>query len=123
MLRNRSKGIGYGFFEEGNFYPDFILWHIKNGVQHITFIDPKGIRNLDGQTDPKITFYHRIKEIEQLLGKPDVVLNSAIISNTQIQNVNWRGDWTETDFTGHNVFFQTEDGRYIDKIFNIYVSR
>lgn len=74
LLRNRSKGIGYGFFEEGNFYPYFILWHIKDGVQHITFIDPKGIRNLDGQTDPKITFYHRIKEVEQLLGKPDVVL-------------------------------------------------
>jgi superfamily II DNA or RNA helicase len=120
LLRNRSKGIGYGFFEEGNFYPDFILWHIEDGIQYITFIDPKGIRNLDGQTDPKITFYTRIKEIEHLLGNKNIILNSAIISNTPIQNVNWRGDWVESDFINHNIFFQTEDGKYIGNIFNIY---
>lgn len=120
LLRNRSKGNGYGFFEEGNFYPDFILWHIKNGKQFITFVDPKGIRNLDGQTDTKITFCDRIKDIEQMLGNSNIVLNSAIISNTQIQNINWRGDWTEQDFYNHNIFFQSEDGKYVEQIFKIH---
>ena len=52
LLRNeRRKGIG--FFEASNFYPDFILW-VNDGVkQHVTFIDPKGIRNLQGLKDPK----------------------------------------------------------------------
>ena len=26
LLRNLSKGRGVGFFEAGNFHPDFILW-------------------------------------------------------------------------------------------------
>ena len=52
LLRNESRK-GIGFFEASNFYPDFILW-VNDGVkQHVTFIDPKGIRNLQGLKDPK----------------------------------------------------------------------
>jgi hypothetical protein len=35
-----------GFFEAGNFHPDFILWLLVGGQQHVIFVDPKGIRNL-----------------------------------------------------------------------------
>jgi hypothetical protein len=52
LLRNLSKGRGVGFFEAGNFHPDFILWLIVGDRQYIAFIDPKGIRNL-GFNDPK----------------------------------------------------------------------
>lgn len=118
LLRNRSKGNGMGFFEEGNFYPDFILWHVKDNKQYITFIDPKGIRNLDGKDDPKITFHKRIKILERDLNDDNVILNSAIISNTNIRQVNWRGDWNKEDFEDHNVFFQDDDD-YIRKVINI----
>lgn len=30
LLRNRSRGKGVGFFETGGFYPDFILWMLKD---------------------------------------------------------------------------------------------
>ena len=70
LLRNLSKGRGVGFFEAGNFHPDFILWLLANGRQQIIFVDPKGIRNL-GPSDPKIQFYETIKEIEHRLGDPD----------------------------------------------------
>lgn len=53
LLRNLSKGRGVGFFEAGNFHPDFILWLVVGDRQFIAFIDPKGIRNL-GFNDPKI---------------------------------------------------------------------
>lgn len=118
LLRNRSKGNGMGFFEEGNFYPDFILWHVKDNKQYITFIDPKGIRNLDGKDDPKITFHKRIKILERDLSDDNVILNSAIISNTNIRQVNWRGNWIKEDFEDHNVFFQDDDD-YIRKVINI----
>lgn len=36
LLRNKSKS-GMGFFEAGNFYPDFILWITEPGVQRISF--------------------------------------------------------------------------------------
>src|SRR5208337_2785769 len=48
LLRNMSRGRGIGFFEAGNFYPDFILWLLAGGKQYINFIDPKGLRNLKG---------------------------------------------------------------------------
>ncbi len=116
LLRNKSKS-GIGFFEQGNFYPDFILWQIKDGKQHITFIDPKGIRNLDGGKDnPKITFFKRIKEIEELLEDSQIILESYIISVTPFRDVVWKGKWTEDDFKDHHILFQNDDN-YISNLF------
>ena len=71
LLRNLSKGRGVGFFEAGNFHPDFIFWLILDDRQYIAFVDPKGIRNL-GFSDPKIQFFQTIKDIERRLGDPSV---------------------------------------------------
>jgi len=81
VLRNQSRGRGIGFFEAGNFHPDFIIWMLHDNKQYITFADPKGIRNLS-ITDPKLVFYQTIKEMEERLDDSSVVLNSLIISNT-----------------------------------------
>ena len=87
LLRNMSKR-GIGFFEAGNFYPDFILWLLVGEKQYVTFVDPKGLRQLDdGASNPKIQFYKAIKEIETRLGDPCVILNSFIISSTPYQNM------------------------------------
>ncbi len=59
-----EQGKGVGFFEAGNFHPDFILWLLVGNTQHIIFVDPKGIRQV-GVTDPKVQFYNTIKEIEK----------------------------------------------------------
>ncbi|HHX09425.1 MAG TPA: DEAD/DEAH box helicase family protein, partial [Chloroflexi bacterium] len=32
LLRNRSRGSGVGFFEAGNFYPDFIMWIVNENI-------------------------------------------------------------------------------------------
>jgi hypothetical protein len=69
LLRNLSKGRGVGFFEAGNFHPDFILWLLVGDRQFHRVIDPKGIRNL-GFNDPKIQFYQTVKDIERRLGDP-----------------------------------------------------
>ncbi|MCX7024684.1 MAG: SNF2-related protein [Spirochaetes bacterium] len=55
LLRNLSKGRSIGFFKAGNFYPDFILWLLAGGKQHVILVDPKGIRN-PGWDDPKSRF-------------------------------------------------------------------
>jgi hypothetical protein len=72
LLRNLSKGKGIGFLEAGNFHPDFILWLLVGDQQYVTFVDPKGIHNLQGENDPKIEFHSTIKEIEDRLGDPEV---------------------------------------------------
>ena len=66
----------------------------------------KVLEILDGKNDPKITFFERIKEIEKQLGNTDIILNSVIISNTEIRNINWREDWKQPDFEEHNIFFK-----------------
>ena len=71
LLRNRSRGKGVGFFEADSFYPDFILWVVDGEQQHVSFIDPKGLRNLAGLQDPKLRFAMTVKEHERRLGKPE----------------------------------------------------
>jgi len=120
LLRNMSRGRGIGFFEAGNFYPDFILWLVTGNQQRIVFIDPKGIRNLEGVNDPKIKFHETIKQLEARLGDPGIKLTSFIISNTPYTNVSWweRGI-SKDEFEAHHVLFQVEDKKdYIQKILN-----
>lgn len=66
LLRNQSKK-GVGLFAGGNFYPDFIMWIKYKGVEYITFIDPKGLLNLDVQESGKIKLAKEIKVLEREL--------------------------------------------------------
>jgi hypothetical protein len=119
LLRNLSRGRGIGFFEAGNFYPDFILWLLVDGRQYVNFIDPKGLRNLEGPEDPKIQFHQTIKELERQLDNPAVILNSFIISSTRLSQVKWwNGGMSEEEFEARNVLFQDDRGAYIRKLLN-----
>ena len=108
LLRNQSRGRGVGFFEAGNFHPDFILWLLSGGQQDIIFVDPKGIRNL-APSDPKIQFYQTIKEIEQRLGDPAVRLESFIVSNTPSAKMRMRWGMEKSEMQKRHVLFQEED--------------
>jgi len=108
LLRNLSKGKGVGFFEAGNFHPDFIVWLLVGNRQYITFVDPKGILNI-GSTDPKIQFHKTIKEIELRLGDPTVKLESFIISNTSSYMMRMRWGMDKPQMEGCHILFQDED--------------
>lgn len=120
LLRNQSRGRGIGFFEAGNFYPDFILWILRQNKQYVSFIDPKGILNLEhGIDNPKIKFHKTVKELENNLHStaPEIVLNSFIVSNTFLNDINWRGSLKAGDFEKNHVLLQKEDSKgYIQKI-------
>lgn len=85
LLRNKSK-VGMGFFEAGNFYPDYVLWIDTPDTQYISFIDPKGLTRIKSD-DPKVEFYKTIKELETRLQPTAtdkrIVLNSFIMSGTK----------------------------------------
>jgi hypothetical protein len=108
LLRNLSKGRGVGFFEAGNFHPDFIVWLLIGNEQHVIFVDPKGIRNL-GPTDPKIQFYTTIKEIEQRLGDASVHLDSFIVSNTPSHTMRMLWSMDKPAMAARHILFQEED--------------
>jgi len=85
LLRNKSK-VGMGFFEAGNFYPDYVLWLDTPEVQYVSFIDPKGLMRVR-KDDPKVEFYTKIKKLEARLqptsADKKIVLNSFIMSGTK----------------------------------------
>ena len=125
LIRNSVGNVG--FFEEGNFYPDFIMWIIDDEKEYITFIDPKGMRNV-GLDSSKVMLYKKIKEYEKLLNtnnteKP-VILNSFILSVTSIDELAMLfNDITKEKCEDRNVFFlkEEEDNLYminsiIDKV-------
>lgn len=122
LLRNESRK-GIGFFEANNFYPDFILWVNEGKRQRVSFIDPKGLRNIRGFGDPKIQLYNLLKsEIEPKLNDPDIILDSFIISNTPYEEISfWNPCEDKAVFKKNHIVFQM-DKEYISELFNIVVS-
>lgn len=115
MLRNLSRGSGVGFFEAGNFHPDFIVW-VKDaqGVQHMAFVDPKGVRQVPAN-DPKVRFHETIKGLAERLGDPAIQLHSFIVSNTPAYVVQRMWGMTREEIEARGVVFQEDEG-YMRKI-------
>ena len=113
ITRNRSKK-GVAFFEEAGFYPDFILWRIVGDRQHITFIDPHGMRNLSYHSG-KVGLYSSIKEIERALNNKNIVLSSFILSPTKHMELIEKHISVE-QWRDRNVLFM-EEPDYIERLF------
>ena len=119
LLRNKSK-TGIGFFEAGNFYPDYILWIDTKDRQYMTFIDPKGLIH-HNPGDPKIRFFQTIKELEnrpllqKTKGDKDIILNSFILSGSGFVEI--KNKWNiidpsysdKTGFSKNHVIFLEHD--------------
>jgi hypothetical protein len=107
LLRNQSRGRGIGFFEAGNFHPDFILWLLTSDRQYVSFVDPKGLLHVQGTNDPKIRFHETVKGLEHRLGDARVTLNSFVVSVTPHKQVGWwGGGMSEQGFEEHHVYFR-----------------
>lgn len=114
LLRNESRGRGIGFFEAGNFYPDFLLWLVKDGRQHLAFVEPHGLQH-EGPGHKKIEFHNTIKSIEHRLNSKQVVLNSFIVTPTRFGKLNW-GKTLQELADMHVLFMQDEIDTYISKL-------
>ncbi|MBF0141351.1 MAG: DEAD/DEAH box helicase family protein [Magnetococcales bacterium] len=116
LLRNMSRGRGIGFFEAGNFHPDFIMWVLRDNRQFVTFLEPHGLLH-EGPASPKVLFHQKIKEIEARLGDPNIILNSYLLSWTRHPQLNW--GISREEMEANHVLFMTEDrDGYIRKLFS-----
>jgi hypothetical protein len=114
LLRNESRSRGMGFFEAGNFYPDFLLWHLQEGKQRIAFIEPHGLQH-EGPGHKKIQFHLVIKEIEQRLNDENVTLDSFIVTPTRFARLHWGKSLEELEMM--NVFFmEDQKDSYVENI-------
>jgi len=119
LLRNAdSKAKGLGFALAGNFYPDFLLWLVddKTGKQWLSFIDPKGLRQMS-LSDPKLNLYKEVKVIEDKLGDPNLVLNAFIVSVTKFSDLINKTS-TQNKLEERNVLFMSDGpDTYLRKMF------
>lgn len=121
LLRNLSRGPGVGFFEAGNFYPDFLLWLQVGPVQHLLFVDPKGLRHIQSH-DPKLSFCQTVKEIEgrsalKATG-PDVHLHAFLLTATRLAELAHLGTATPDELAQRHILLQEEDrDGYIARLF------
>ncbi|MDH0365277.1 hypothetical protein [Comamonas aquatica] len=90
----------------------------------MTFVDPKGLRNLD-LSHPKLGLHKEVKTLETTLagqakaGEAPLVLNAFILSPTKFADLLNVGDPTKkTDLESRNVLFMEEGGSiYLKKLF------
>jgi len=115
LLRNLSRGRGVGFFEAGNFYPDFMLWRLDGAKQGITFVDPKGLRNLSWANEPKLDFAKTIRDIERRIGDATVSLDSYILSVTSAAEMKLHWGVTDGQLAERHIVFD-EDEDYVRRI-------
>jgi hypothetical protein len=120
LLRNRSRGRGIGFFEAGNFYPDFIVWILSEGMQYITFVDPKGIIHEFSLDSPKLQLHRVIKEKERSLNNREIILNSFVLSRTPFSQISWiNAGVSKRDVQDRNVLFLEDGGNvYLQQLFS-----
>ena len=121
LLRNLVRR-GVGFFEAGNFFPDFILWCLKSdGSQRIVFIDPHGLAH-EGPGSDKIALAHDIKKLEKRLNDPEVTLESAILSprtnRLRVEHLWAQRGKTKPDLAAMHVYFIGEPG-YLDAVIGL----
>jgi len=114
LLRNESRGRGVGFFEAGNFYPDFLLWLVKDGRQHLAFVEPHGLQH-EGPGHKKIEFYQVIKDIQARLASENVILNSFIVTPTRFGKLNWGKTIHELEDM-HVLFMEDQKDTYVASI-------
>lgn len=120
LLRNAdSKSKGLGFALAGNFYPDFLLWLVDDdtGQQWLSFIDPKGLRQVN-LNDPKLGLYKEVKGIQDKLGDPNLTLNAFIVSGTRFADL-LNVTCEQGELEDRNVLFMSEGGSaYLRKLFD-----
>jgi hypothetical protein len=125
LLRNAdSKEKGLGFAIAGNFYPDFLLWLVDDatGEQWLSFVDPKGLRQMD-LNDPKLKFHSEVKTLQQQLQKPNqplLTLNAFILSYTTFGQLLNTG-CSQHDLEANHVLFM-DDADYLNKLFSRILS-
>ena len=93
LLRNMSKGRGVGFFEAGNFHPDFIIWLLVEGRQYISFVDPKGIRNLGHDALMNLRSYCLMDGLD---GSYEGALGVQEGAQTRLEPTGCHPIWTDT---------------------------
>ncbi len=84
LIRNLTRGRGVSFFDDFGYYPDFIVWLKDGGLQHMLFLDPKGLSRFGAAESEKVELHGEIEEIEKRVreDEPNLRLRAYVLSVT-----------------------------------------
>ena len=109
LIRNLTRGRGVSFFDDYNYYPDFIVW-LKDGErQHVVFLDPKGLSRFGDRERRKVQLHHQIAEVEEQVrsADPNLRLRAYVISVTAPTLIGDMGR-SEEEWKRDGVYFLDE---------------
>ena len=84
LIRNLTRGRGVSFFDDFGYYPDFIVWLKDGDLQHMLFLDPKGLSRFGRSKEQKVKLHEEIKEVEARVreAEPNLRLHAYVLSVT-----------------------------------------
>ena len=109
LIRNLTRGRGVSFFDEFEYYPDFIMWLRNDRDQHVVFLDPKGLSRYGRRESRKVHLHTRIREIEKRVREsdPGLYLHSYVLSATGPEKIGDQG-LSRADWEAKGVYFLSD---------------
>ena len=109
LIRNLTRGRGVSFFDEFEYYPDFIMWLKNDRDQHVVFLDPKGLSRYGRKESRKVHLHARIREIEKKVREsdPGLYLHSYVLSATRPEAIGDQGH-SRAHWEAKGVYFLSE---------------
>ncbi len=89
LIRNLTRGRGVSFFDDFGYYPDFIVWLKDGDLQHMLFLDPKGLSRFGLKESEKARLHTEIKEVEKRVREddPNLRLHAYVLSVTPPEEI------------------------------------
>ena len=109
LIRNLTRGRGVSFFDDFGYYPDFIVWLKDRSLQHVLFLDPKGLSRFGRKERRKVELHHEIAKVENRVrqDEPDLRLHAYVLSVTPAAHIDDRGR-AASDWKRDGVYFLNE---------------
>ncbi len=111
LIRNLTRGRGVSFFDDFGYYPDFIVWLKDGGVQHVLFLDPKGLSRFGARERRKVALHREIRGLERRLHRddPNLHLRACVLSVTPASRID-DGRRSARDWRRDGVYFLDDPG-------------
>ena len=118
LIRNLTRGRGVSFFDDYGYYPDFIVWLKDATLQHLLFLDPKGLSRFGRREQKKVQLHHEIKKVEQQVRKedPDLRLRAYVLSVTRHSEIDDPEQRTLSEWKQDGVYFLNDDPHCLKEV-------
>ena len=109
LIRNLTRGRGVSFFDDFGYYPDFIVWLKDDVLQHVLFLDPKGLSRFGERERRKVLLHREIAEVEKRVrdDDPNLRLRAYVLSVTPAAEIGDSGR-SARDWKADGVYFLNE---------------